>query len=66
MAILSHFLVSTECKQPLNTLIKVRVGRIEPPSDPWQGPVIPLNYTRDGVECIKTVFENLDTSSCEH
>ena len=24
----------------------MRVGRIELPSDPWQGPILPLNYTR--------------------
>ena len=28
-------------------VIFVRVGRIELPSDPWQGPILPLNYTRD-------------------
>lgn len=25
----------------------VRVGGIEPPSRPWQGRIIPLNYTRN-------------------
>lgn len=28
-------------------LIFVRVPGIEPESDPWQGPVLPLNHTRD-------------------
>lgn len=28
----------------------VRVGGIEPPSRPWQGRIIPLNYTRSVFE----------------
>ncbi|MEN9921455.1 MAG: hypothetical protein RLZZ517_433 [Candidatus Parcubacteria bacterium] len=28
-------------------LARVRVGGIEPPSYPWQGYILPLNYTRN-------------------
>ena len=27
-------------------ILFVRVGGIEPPSQPWEGRIIPLNYTR--------------------
>ena len=33
-------------KRPFGRLI-VRLGVIETPTDPWQGPVIPLNHGRN-------------------
>ncbi len=33
-------------------LFYVRIGRIELPSDPWQGSVLPLNYTRKPLNII--------------
>jgi len=38
----------------------VRVGRIELPSPPWQGGIIPLNYTRmtNEIEYTLTQFVN--------
>ena len=30
----------------LNVLLLVRVGGIEPPSQPWEGRILPLDHTR--------------------
>lgn len=37
---------SVKQKTTTRWFFSVRVGRIELPTDPWQGPVLPLNYTR--------------------
>lgn len=38
----------------------MRVGRIELPSAPWQGAVIPLNYTRSTCEDYTTILKRIN------
>ena len=40
-----HFTMRAEVKETYK--FGVRVGRIELPSHPWQGRVLPLNHTRN-------------------
>lgn len=40
------FLQAAHKKSPFRAIFRVRPGVIETPTDPWQGPVIPLNQGR--------------------